>query len=130
MARPAWVPLVLLYWVIAIPHRVGVITAWLIGLFLDVLLGTVLGQNAMALAAITYVAYLLHLRIRVFPVWQQCLSIWVLVGLYQLITLLIQRSVSVMPWTMSYWFVSLVSALIWPWLMVVLTMVRRRFRVA
>lgn len=128
-ARPAWVPLVLLYWVIAIPHRIGVVSAWCAGLFLDVLLGNVLGQNAMAMAVIAYVAYLLHLRIRVYPVWQQCLAILVMVGIYQLVALLIQRSVSMMPWTMHYWLVSVVSALIWPWLLVLLTIVRRRFRI-
>lgn len=127
--RPAWVPLVLLYWVIAIPHRVGVLIGWSSGLLLDVVNGAALGQNAMAMSIIAYIAYLLHLRIRVFPVWQQCLSIWMLVGIYQLVTLLIQRSVTVMPWTMSYWWASVVSALVWPWMMVVLRYSRRKYRI-
>ncbi len=124
-ARPAWVPLVFLYWVIALPHRIGVMVGWTLGLFLDVVTGVVLGQNAMAMAIIAYIAYLLHLRIRVFPVWQQCLSILVIVGIYQLVTLLIQRSVSIMPWTMSYWLSSLVSALVWPWMKLLLRQVGR-----
>lgn len=128
-ARPCWVALVLLYWVIAIPHRVGVIAAWFAGLFLDVVQGDVLGQNAFALALIAYVTYVLHLRLRVFPIWQQCLSIVVLVGVYQLVTLLIQRSIHITPWTMSYWLGSLMSGLFWPWVLMSLRAVRHRYRI-
>lgn len=128
-ARPCWLALVLLYWVIAVPHRVGVIAAWVSGLFLDVVLGDVLGQNAVALALIAYVTFVLHLRIRVFPVWQQCLSIIVLVGIYQLVTLLIQRTIHVTPWTMSYWLGAIMSGLFWPWVLVCLRWMRHRYRI-
>ena len=129
LGRPAWVCLIVIYWVIATPHRVGVVGAWLAGLYLDVLTGSVLGQNALALALIAYAAYVLHLRIRVFPTWQQCLTIGVLVGVYELSGLLIRRSVSVSPSTMWYWLPVLISALIWPWVMMVLRYVRRQFYV-
>ena len=128
-ARPCWVALVLLYWVIAVPHRVGVISAWVAGLFLDVVLGDVLGQNAFSLALVAYVTYVLHLRIRVFPVWQQCLSIVVLVGIYQLCALLIQRSVHITPWTMSYWMGAITSGLFWPWVLAMLRALRRSYRI-
>ncbi|PIE41960.1 MAG: rod shape-determining protein MreD [Gammaproteobacteria bacterium] len=127
--RPCWTVLVLLYWVIAVPHRVGVIGAWFAGLFLDVVQGNVLGQNAFALALVAYVTYVLHMRIRVFPVWQQSLSIIVLVGVYQLVTLLIQRSVHITPWTMSYWMAAIMSGLCWPWVLRALSGLRRRYRV-
>ena len=128
-ARPCWIALVVLYWVIAVPHRVGVVTAWFAGIFLDVLQGDVLGQNALSLALIAYVTYVLHLRIRVFPVWQQCLSIVVLVGIYQLIALLIQRSIHITPWTMSYWMAAIMSGMFWPWVLFLLRGIRHRFRI-
>lgn len=112
--RPAWVPLVLIYWVIAMPHRIGVMTGWTVGLLLDALTGAVLGQNALGLALIAYIAYVLHLRIRVFPVWQQCLGILVLVGFYQLVSIMVMRAVQITPWTFWYWASVLVSALAWP----------------
>lgn len=128
-ARPCWVALVLLYWVIAVPHRVGVVAAWFAGLFLDVVQGDVLGQNAFSLALVAYVTYILHLRIRVFPVWQQCLSVIVLVGIYQLSALLIQRTVHITPWTMSYWMGAIVSGLFWPWVLMILRSTRHRYRI-
>ena len=126
--RPAWVALVLIYWVIAQPHRVGVISGWLAGLMLDALLGNVLGQHALALAVIAYTTYVLHLRLRVFPIWQQCLAIVVLVGIYMLVNLMIMRAVYMTAWTMLYWLPAVVSALMWPWVMLVLDALQSRFR--
>ena len=112
--RPGWVALVLVYWVIAVPHKVGVVTAWITGLFLDVLSGTVLGQHALALSLIAYITYVLHLRIRVFPLWQQCLSMIVLIGLYQLVNIMIMRAVNMTPGTLYYWLAVLSTGLVWP----------------
>lgn len=47
--RPSWVLIVLCYWSLALPAHVNVITAWFMGLLLDVLLGTTLGVNAAAI---------------------------------------------------------------------------------
>ncbi len=124
--RPAWVPLVFIYWVIAVPHKIGVVTGWCVGLLLDVMTGTVLGQNALALSLIAYISYVLHLRIRVFPIWQQCLSILVLVGLYQLVNIMVMRAVYMTPWTLWYWTSVLVSAAVWPFVTLFLGFVRNR----
>lgn len=126
--RPAWVALVVIYWVIAQPHRFGVVAAWVSGLLLDALVNHTLGQNALALAVIAYTTYVLHMRIRVFPLWQQCLSILVLVGIYMLVNLMIMRAVYTTPTTLMYWLPALVSALIWPWLVLVLDFVQHRIR--
>ena len=124
--RPAWVPLVFIYWVIALPHKVGVVSGWVAGVVLDALTGAVLGQNALAMGVIAYIAYVLHLRIRVFPVWQQCLSILVLVGMYQLVNIMVIRAVYMTPWTLWYWTSVLVSALVWPLITLVLGHLRNR----
>lgn len=124
--RPAWVPLVFIYWVIAMPHKIGVVSGWAIGLVLDAITGTVLGQNALALALIAYIAYVLHLRIRVFPLWQQCLSILVLVGIYQLVNITVMRAVYMTPWTLWYWTSVLVSAAVWPFVSLIMRYIRSR----
>lgn len=124
--RPAWVALVVIYWVIAQPHRFGVVSAWLVGLMLDVLVNNTLGQNALALAVIAYTTYVLHMRIRVFPLWQQCLSILVLVGIYMLVNLMIMRAVYTTATTLMYWVPAVISALLWPWVVLFLDLVQGR----
>ena len=127
--RPEWVALIVIYWVIAIPHRVGVIIAWIVGIFQDVLVGAVLGQHALALSAVAYVAYMLHMRIRVFPVWQQSLSVLLLVGVYLMIVLMVQRTVATSHWTLWYWLPALSSAVVWPWIVLPLRWLRKQYAI-
>ena len=62
--RPEWVPMVLIYWVMALPYRVGIGSAWCAGLILDILKGSVLGLNAIGLVIVAYVTSSIHLRFR------------------------------------------------------------------
>ena len=79
--RPEWVPMVLIYWAMALPYRVGIGSAWAAGLVLDVLEGSTLGVNALALVVVAYVALSLHLRMRMFSTLQQSGLVLALVGL-------------------------------------------------
>lgn len=54
MFRPDWVALVVLYWVIALPHHLNVISAWVVGLIMDILLGSTLGIHALSMAVISW----------------------------------------------------------------------------
>ena len=127
--RPEWAALVVLYWAMALPQRVGVGVGWLVGLFLDMLNGTLLGQHALAMAVIAYLAISLHLRIRVYPLWQQAFTILVMLALYQLLILWFDGITGEPPKTWNYWGQSLSGTVLWPWIFVVLRDVRRRFRV-
>ncbi|HET7134120.1 MAG TPA: rod shape-determining protein MreD, partial [Gammaproteobacteria bacterium] len=55
------------------------------GLALDALTGALLGQHALALLVVVYIAERFHLRLRVFPVSQLALTVLVLLGLYEFI---------------------------------------------
>ena len=127
--RPEWVALVLIYWVYALPHRIGILTGWVVGLGLDVLEGVALGQNALSLTLLAYLTYQLHRRTRVFPIWQQSLVILVLIGVNLVILRLIQSSIAFVPNTLWYWFPCVVSALLWPWIFSILRLCQRFFHV-
>ncbi|MCH7815622.1 MAG: rod shape-determining protein MreD, partial [Proteobacteria bacterium] len=79
--RPEWVPMVLIYWAMALPYRIGIGSAWFVGLLLDILEGSILGVNAMSLVVIAYVTLSLHLRMRMFSSLQQSGLVLALVGL-------------------------------------------------
>ena len=128
--RPEWAAIFLIYWVIALPHRVGVGIAWVLGVFVDILRGAVFGQHAFALLIIAYLAQKLHQRIRVYPLWQQSLSILVLVTLYLLLLLWINGIIGKPASSWTYWLPAFSSMLLWPAVYVVLRSLRRGFGVS
>jgi rod shape-determining protein MreD len=83
--RPDWVAVVLLYWSIMAPRHFSLLTAFWMGLALDTLSGALLGQNALALLVIVYLAEKFHLRLRVFPVSQLAITVLLLLGLFEFI---------------------------------------------
>ena len=125
--RPEWVALTLIYWCIAVPQRIGVGSAWLSGLLLDVLRGGMLGQHALALAVIAFLILKVHRQFRVFPLWQQALFICALIIIYQLLVMWLNSIVGIKGDGWRYWLPSLSSALLWPWMFVILRDVRRHF---
>lgn len=129
MARPEWVAMVLIYWCMALPQRVGVGIAWILGLMLDVTRGAILGQYAMALALVAYLTLILHRRLRIYPLWQQGLAVLMLIAFEQMLVLWINGVTGHPPETWLYWLPSISSMLLWPWLFLILRDIRRRFQV-
>jgi len=125
--RPQWVAMTLIYWCLVAPERVGVFWACGTGVVLDVLSGTLLGQHALTLSVVAYLAVELHKRIRAYPLWQQALSVWVLLLVDRLLSLWVLGATGQPTPTLSYWFPAFVGMLLWPWLFVVLRDVARRF---
>ncbi len=127
--RPQWVALVLIYWCIALPEKVGIFHAFILGLLLDVTLGGLLGVHALTLSIIAFLATNLHARLRVFPVGQQMIIVLFLLTLEISINGIIMGFIGQNQLALSYWFVPLIGALIWPWVFIVLRKVRRKYKV-
>ena len=125
--RPEWVVLVLVYWAIALPHRVGIVVAWILGILVDVLTGSLLGLHAISLMAVAWIATSLYQRMRMFSVWQQSLIVLATVGVHQLITFWIESIAGLRDWNMWYLMTAVVSAMFWPWIFLGLRFLRRRF---
>lgn len=129
VGRPLWLALFLTYWVMALPHRVGMTTAWCIGLLADVLNGTLLGQNALILTLVTFLVLSLHQRLRMFPMWQQSMVLLVVFGLAQLVQLWLNALTGSRPPTLAFVLPALVSALLWPWVCTILRGLHQRLSV-
>ncbi|MBV1910377.1 MAG: rod shape-determining protein MreD [Kangiellaceae bacterium] len=125
--KPDWVALVLVYWVMAVPNRVGVLTGWLVGLFVDVLYGTVFGLHAMTFALIAYLIQMTFHRLRLFPRWKQSLNIAVVIGVHMLLGLVLRNFVEPVSSDYVYWLPLVGVLLFWPWVFVLLRDVRRKF---
>ncbi len=129
LARPEWAALVLIYWCMAVPHRVGVVIGWLVGLGQDAVQATLLGQHALAYALVAYLVLRLHQRIRVYPLPQQALIVLVLLLLSNLVQAWISGLANQPVPGAAYWLPPLIGTLLWPWVFVIMRGVRRRFSV-
>ncbi|MGK0442398.1 MAG: rod shape-determining protein MreD [Pseudohongiellaceae bacterium] len=128
--RPEWLAMVLIYWVIAQPERVGIGVCWASGLILDIVEGVPLGQNAFALSVIAYVSLILYQRLRMYTPWQQAWVLFILIGVHQLISHWVQTLIGVLSPNLLFLLPALVSALLWPWLSVFLRFCRRGFHIS
>ncbi len=73
--NPDWVLLVLIYWSLAMPERIGIGYAWFFGILTDVLMGRLFGQYALSYSIIIYMVLIWHRQLRQFPLGQQSLFI-------------------------------------------------------
>jgi rod shape-determining protein MreD len=126
--KPAWVLMVLIYWTMTNPERVNVGVAWIVGILLDVLQGTLLGEHALALTMVIYLVARMASQLRMYPLVQQGLSIFLLVLVYQFILFCIQGFLGSMPQSWLYWSSSLTSMLLWPWVFSIMRDSRRRLK--
>jgi rod shape-determining protein MreD len=126
LSRPEFVLMALIYWSMALPNRIGVSAAWITGLFVDVLLGTPLGINALAYSLIVYVIARFYLQLRQYPYWQQALIIFALVLLAKLVNLVMNTNVE----GIYILIPAIISALLWPFNYLLLRLVRRTFNVS
>lgn len=127
--RPDWLVLVVLYWVIALPHRVNVGTAWIAGLSLDILLGSTLGVRALAMAIMAYVAAMQFQKIRNFSVWQQAVVVGIITLLGQLTVFWAEHLFAVVTMNYRMFWSCLSTTLLWPWVFLLLRKMRRKYHI-
>jgi rod shape-determining protein MreD len=122
--NPDWVLLTLIYWTLAIPERVGIFHAWLIGLLTDVLVGRSFGQHALAYSIISYICISLYKRLRPFPLRQQGLFIFLFLLLSQLLLFWIKSMQNPDQVSVLFWLPVLTGTLCWPIVYKVLRFIR------
>jgi len=124
--RPDWVALMLIYWSMALPKRVGLWTAFVCGLLVDVAQGTLLGQHSLALVIIIFFNLNLHQRIRVMSLAGQAAYVFLLLLLNQISVLWVEGMMQRNTPIMAYFGPPLVGMAIWPWVFILLRDLRRK----
>ena len=128
--RPCWLAMLLIYWCMALPERVGILSAWLLGLLFDVQQSFILGQHALGFIFLAYVIIKNHKRMRVYPLLQQSLVVCLYLLIFQAIMLLVMLLSGTITYTWFYWLPAFTSMLIWPWLFIFMRDFRRRNNIA
>ena len=122
---PDWVTLVLIYWCMAAPQRVGVGAAWLVGLGLDLLTFGLVGSHALTKTVIAFLVGRVALQLRVYPVWQQTAFILILLVVETAILVAIKYLVDGRLEGMVSWPALAVGVAVWPLLFWILRRCRR-----
>ena len=87
---PDWVAVVLAFWCVREPLRVGMSAGFVFGLLVDIGLGAAMGQHALAYVVLCYLATSLSRRMLWFPAWQQALHVLPLLLIAQSIMVLVR----------------------------------------
>ena len=112
--KPDFVALVVLYWCIETPRRVGFLAAWLLGLLMDVADGTLFGQHALAYTILAYAGIVLHRRVRMFAISSQMLHVVTLLLMNDVIVVTIRALAGDEFPGFQYFVGSFVGAALWP----------------
>lgn len=86
---PGFVALMLVFWNVFQPRRVGIALAWLLGIVMDVHVGSLLGQHALAYSILSYGAIALHRRMLWYSVAGQALQLFPLFLLANVVVTLV-----------------------------------------
>jgi rod shape-determining protein MreD len=127
--KPYWPALILLYWSLESEDRVTLGLAFAIGLGADLLNGVVLGEQALRLCALVFIALRFRSRLRFFPMWQQTLAVLALLLNDRLLLLIVRVLAGASLPPASWWISPFVGALLWPFLFLLLDDLRARFRI-
>ena len=123
---PDWVALVLCFWCVREPLRVGMGSAFVMGVVMDVGYGSLMGQHALAYTVMTFLAIAIHRRLLWFPVTSQAfhvLPLLVAAHVLDLVARLLAGGAFPGLWTLL---APLLEALLWPVVSALLLLPQKR----
>ncbi|MFL6591757.1 MAG: rod shape-determining protein MreD [Luteimonas sp.] len=111
--RPYWLALVVAYWVIEKPDRVGLGFAFAMGLLADMAFGGLLGEQALRLTVMAFILQRFRAQLRFFPLSQQALAIGGLLVNDRVVSAAVHFALGEpqLPW--SFWWAPLLGMLLW-----------------
>ncbi len=111
--RPYWLALVVAYWVIEDPDRVGLGFAFAMGLLADLAFGGQLGEQSLRLVVMAFILQRFRAQLRFFPLSQQALAIGGLLVNDRVVTAAVHFTLGEpqLPWT--FWWAPLLGMLLW-----------------
>lgn len=125
-AMPDVLAVVLVFWGVHQPRRVGVLWAFVFGLLIDVHDGALLGQHALAYSGLSYGAISLHRRLTWFPIGAQAVQVLPLFFAAHALTVVVRMLVGGMWPGWSLLLAPVFEAALWPVASVLLLAPQRR----
>lgn len=129
IARPDWVGMLIIFWVLVLPDRFGIFVAFGIGILYDTLAGTTLGLYGFVYSVLAYTVLLLHARLKMYPLGQQAMVVFLILGVTHILAQWLKVwLMSVVSGELQIW-PALTSAVAWPWVYGLVRTLQFKFRV-
>ncbi|QPB41886.1 rod shape-determining protein MreD [Rodentibacter haemolyticus] len=126
--KPSWLILVLLYWVLAIPNKVNIGFAFLLGVIWGVVLGSSLGIHALVLSIAFYFIAKNYLVLRNLSLWFQSLLVIIFVFAIRLTIFLVEFFLHSAAFNWQEIFGAVASGILWPWVFLLMRKIRRKVK--
>lgn len=130
MFKPHLLMLIMAYWLIALPHRIGMGMAFLLGIILDLFSGSLLGIHAFIFSCVAYLLMFKFQLIRNLALWQQSIIIFAVSLCYNILVFLFQVSIyhtiTISPLILVS---SFVDGVLWIVIYLFLRLIRRNFAI-
>lgn len=127
--RPDFVLLVLTYWVVNLPNRAGVVLAFIVGIFYDLLAGSAFGVMGLTMSIVAFFAINMRMRLRVLRFSQHFFLIFLLLLISQFVHLCFQLILKQPPLGPTYWLSCIISTMCWPFVCNLLNNYQRIFNI-
>ncbi len=111
---PDFVALVLIFWSIHQPRKVGIGIAFTMGLLMDVHDATLLGENALSYTLLSYFAIMIHRRVLWFKLITQAMHVFPLLLMMQAVQTVIRLMVTGNFPGWLYFSESVITTALWP----------------
>ena len=126
---PDWMALIVIYWSLSVPDRIGPWVGFVIGTVLEVLFVRNFGVLGFSMAILAFSTNRMSLQLRALSIWQQTLFVCVFIAVFKLITGWLYGLSNDFTITGEYWFSLVGDFIFWPFVFILLQELRRITRI-
>lgn len=112
--KPDFAALLVLYWCVHQPRKVGFATAWLTGLTMDIADGSLFGLHALAYSLLAFTGIVLHRRVLMFTMKDQILHVIPILMLNDVVVLAVRNFAGYDFPGFGYFAGSFIAGALWP----------------
>ncbi len=127
--KPAWLLLVLTYWILAMPSKISVGTAFLMGIAWDLVLGSTLGIHALVLSVFAYLLAVNSVLIRNLSLWMQGIFVILAVFGVRIGIFIVELFLHSAVFNWQEIFGAITTGVLWPWIFLLLRKVAKQFHI-
>ena len=126
--RPEWLTLAVMYWLLRHPEKFGLAFGFSTGLLMDLMSGSYFGIHALALSVVSYLILGMHKRLKMYPLPQQAMVAFLVSGIQLMFVYTLRSFLSYTDNGLEYLWQAAMSALFWPFVVVLYDRLAYTFR--